>query len=178
MLWIVLILLIVLFIVFFNQLVREKNQINNAFSSVDVILKKRYDLIPNLIETVKGYAAHEKELIENVTNLRTKAMNSKDNDEVVMLDRGISDGLSNIMLLAENYPDLKSSANFLNLQQSLQKIEDELSAARRTYNAAVNEYNISLESFPTNIVAKMMNLKKKELFTVEEAIRGNVKVNF
>ena len=175
---IIILIVIVIFVLLYNQLIREKNQINNAFSSVDVILKKRYDLIPNLIETVKAYVTHEKELIETVTNLRTKAMNTKDTDEIVMLDRGISDGLNNIMLVAENYPDLKSSSNFLQLQETLLKIENELSAARRTYNAAVTEYNISLETFPTVLVGKLFGMKKKELFTIEEVVRENVKVSF
>ena len=171
------IVLVIIFILLYNQLIREKNQICNAFSSVDVILKKRYDLIPNLVETVKEYATYEKEILENVTNLRTRAMTAKDNDEVVMLDRGISDGIHDIMLLAENYPNLQSSQNFLSLQRSLEKIENELSAARRTYNAAVTEYNVSLESFPTIIVAKLLGLKKKELFTIEEIVREKIEVS-
>lgn len=174
--FLVIIILLALFIVLFNQLVREKNQIQNAFSSVDVILKKRYDLIPNLVEVVKGYAKHEKEVLETLTTLRTKAISAHDNDEVVMLDRGISDGIHDLLALAENYPDLKSSSNFLNLQESLQKVEDELSAARRTYNAAVTEYNISLQSFPTNLVAKIVNMKPKELFTIESVVRDNIKI--
>ena len=174
---IVVIILLIVFVILYNQLIREKHQIDNTFSTVDVILKKRYDLIPNLVETVKAYADYEKEIYESITNLRNKAIQSGDKDEVVKLDRGISDGIKEILVLAENYPELKASQNFLKLQKSLEKIENELSAARRTYNAAVTEYNISIESFPTNIVAGIFNMKKRELFTIEETIRKSIKID-
>lgn len=174
---IVIVVLIIIFILLYNQLIREKNQINNAFSMVDVILKKRYDLIPNLVETVKGYAEYEQNVFENIAMLRNRAINSIDRDEIVKLDRGISDGIGELLLIAENYPNLKLSENFLKLQTSLEKIENELSAARRTYNAAVTEYNISIESFPTNIIASLFKMKKSELFTVEESIKNNIKID-
>ena len=156
----------------------EKNQVNNAFSTVDVILKKRYDLIPNLVETVKGYGEHEKEIFEKVTSLRSTAMNSKEKDEIVKLDNDISQGINKLLLLAERYPALKASDNYLKLQESLENVENELSAARRTYNAAVTEYNISLESFPTIIIAKILNMKKNELFVIDDTVRNNLKVDF
>ena len=173
----VIVVLIIIFILLYNQLIREKNQINNAFSTVDVILKKRYDLIPNLVETVKGYAEYEQNVFENIAMLRNRAINSIDRDEIVKLDRGISNGIGELLLIAENYPNLKASENFLKLQTSLEKIENELSAARRTYNAAVTEYNISLESFPTNIIASLFKMEKSELFTVEESIKNNIKID-
>lgn len=171
------ILLIIIVVLLYNQLIREKHQIDNTFSTVDVILKKRYDLIPNLVETVKGYANYEKSVYENITSLRNMAMHSYDKNEIVKLDRGISDGINELLLLAEDYPALKASENFLKLQKTLEKIENELSAARRTYNAAVTEYNISIESFPTNIIANICQMKKSELFTIEETIRNNIKID-
>lgn len=175
---IVLVLIILFIVLMYNQLIREKNGVNNAFSTVDVTLKKRYDLIPNLVDTVKAYAKHEKEIYENISELRSKALNSNKNDEVVRLDKDISNGINELLLLAENYPDLKASENFLKLQNTLEKLENELSAARRTYNAAVTEYNISLESFPTNLFAKLFNMKKAEIFVIEPQARENQKLDF
>lgn len=169
--------LIIIIVVLYNQLIREMHQIDNAFSSVDVILKKRYDLIPNLVETVKGYANYEKSIYENITILRNKAIKSYDRDEIVELDKCISENLNELLILAENYPDLKATENFLKLQKSLEKIENELSAARRTYNAAVTEYNISLEAFPTNLVAVLFRMKKYELFSVDNSVRQNIKID-
>ena len=174
---IIALVIILIFILLYNQLIRERNQVNNAFSTVDVILKKRYDLIPNLVETVRGYGEHEKEVFEKVTSLRATAMNSKEKNEVVKLDNEISQGISKLLLLAERYPDLKASNNYLKLQESLEQIENELSAARRTYNAADTEYNISIESFPTNIVSKIFGMKKNELFVIDDSIRKNLKVD-
>ena len=134
-------IIIALFVILYNQLIREKHQMNSAFSTVDVILRKRYDLIPNLVETVKAYAKHEQSVYENITMLRNRALNSSNKDEIVKLDKSISDNINDILLLTENYPELRAGENFLTLQKSLEKIENELAAARRTYNAAVTEYS-------------------------------------
>ena len=174
---IVLIIFIIIVTILYNQLIREKNQVVNAFSTVNVILKKRYELIPNLVDTVKAYAKYEQNVFESITTLRTKAISSKDSNEIITLDKDISDNIDKILLLAEDYPNLKASDNFLKLQKTLENIEDELSAARRTYNAAVTEYNISLESFPTNIIAKIFKMKKNELFTIEDKSKNNIKIN-
>ena len=156
--WFVIIaIVLIIFILMYNQLVREGKQADNSFSTVNVLLKKRYDLIPNLVNTVKGYAMHEKEVFEKVTLLRDEAISQKSHDEIVKLDNGISSGIKDIFAVAEAYPELMASENFLALQKSLEKMEDELLAARRTYNAAVTEYNISLDSFPTNLVGKIFN---------------------
>lgn len=171
------IILVLIFIILYNQLIREKHQIDNAFSTVDVILRKRYDLIPNLVETVKAYSKHEQAVYSSITALRVQALQTQDKDEIVKLDKDISDGINDILLLAENYPELKASENYLELQKSLEKMENELSAARRTYNAAVTEYNISTETFPTNIIAKLFRFRKRNLFSVEEKIRNSLNVD-
>ena len=155
------IILILFVILLFNQIIREENAVNNAYATVDVYLKKRYDLVPNLVEVVKGHAAHEKEVFENVTNLRTKALNAENQESAVETDNKLNAALKDLLLVAEQYPNLQSNTSFIELQKNLLAIEDELSAARRTYNAAVTEFNISLESFPTNIVSKVMRKSKK-----------------
>lgn len=176
-LWIVLIVIALFIILLFNQIIREENDAKKAFSTVDVFLKKRYDLIPNLVETVKGHAAHEKEVFENIANARTKAVNSSDANAVVKADGELNSALKSLFMVAEQYPNLKTNASYLELQKNLLLLEDELSAARRTYNAAVTEYNVTLESFPTNIVAKMMNKKQKELFTANDDVRNSIKID-
>lgn len=174
-------IVIIIFIIvtlMYNQLVREGKQADNSFSTVEVLLKKRYDLIPNLVSTVKGYAVHEQEIFERITTLRNEVISQKSHNEIVKLDNGITSNLKDIFAVAEGYPELMASENFLSLQKSLEKMEDELLAARRTYNAAVTEYNISLDSFPTNLVAKICKMKKKELFIIDESVKANVKVDF
>ncbi len=168
---------LLIIILMYNSLVKSKNDVENAFGAMDVQLKMRYDLIPNLVATVKQYAAHEKELIENVTALRTKAMSGNiSNDEKVTLDNQISKSIGGIMVAVENYPDLKASENFVNLQRSLNEIESQISASRRAYNAAVTDYNNGVETFPKNILAGMMNYKRKEVFVIPEVERQNVNV--
>lgn len=176
--WLVIVILVVLFILMRNQLIRESKQADNAFSTVDVFLKKRYDLIPNLVNTVKGYAVHEKEVFERIATFRNEAVLQKSPNELVKLDNAITSSLKDVFAVAEDYPELMASENFLSLQKSLEKMEDELLAARRTYNATVTEYNISLDTFPTNLVAKIFKLQKKELFIIDEKEKENIKVDF
>jgi LemA protein len=168
----------VLIIIFmYNSLVRSKNDVENAFAGMDVQLKMRYDLIPNLVATVKQYASHEKDILENVTALRAKAMSGNiSNDEKVALDNQISKGIGGIMVAVENYPDLKANENFVNLQRSLNEIESQISASRRAYNSAVTDYNNAVETFPKNIMAGMMGYKRKEVFVIPEVERQNVNV--
>ena len=162
----------------YNNLVRKRNEVDNAFGGMDVQLKKRYDLIPNLVATVKQYANHEKSLFENITELRSKATSGKlTNDEKVALDNQISESFKGIMVAVENYPDLKASDNFINLQRTMNEVESQISAARRTYNAVITDYNNSIQVFPKNIVAGLMNLQHKEVFVIAEAERQNVNVN-
>lgn len=176
---IVLVLIIILAIIFFNQIVSEENMVKNAFSTVDVVLKKRYDIVPNLVEIVKKSFEHESEVLEKVTSIRTEAMNTTDANLAVETDNKFDSALKSVFVVAENYPDLKASHNFLALQEELLMIENELLAARRTYNAAVTEYNTTIQSFPTNLVAKMMKREPKKLFVVNDEVRNaiNLKIN-
>lgn len=165
-------------ILIYNGLVRKKNDVENAFGGMDVQLKKRYDLIPNLVATVKEYASHEKELLERVTQLRAKVTNDQlSNDEKVALDNEISQTLGGIMVAVENYPDLKANENFLNLQRTLNEVESQISAARRAYNSAVTDYNNGVETFPNSIIAGMMKYRRKEVFVIPDVERQNVDVS-
>lgn len=177
MLYIILIVLALLVMALYNSLIDKKNQVEYAFGGVDVMLKKRYDLIPNLVNTVKQYTIHEQELLEKLTNLRTEAIQGAlSQEEKVALDNRISGTLGQIMVAVESYPDLKANQNFLHLQASLNEVEEQISAARRAYNAAVTDYNNGVEKFPTNILANLMNLKRKKVFEILERERKNVNV--
>jgi LemA protein len=153
----------------FNRLIRLKNRAKEAWSDIEVQLKRRYNLIPNLIETVKGYAAHEKEVLEKVTEARTRAMGATGTKEKGEAENFLSQTLKSLFAVVENYPDLKASQNFLELQRELRDTEDKIQAARRFYNANVRDLNIKIESFPTNIIAKLFGFKKMDLFEIEEA---------
>jgi LemA protein len=164
-------------ILIYNSLVGKKNQVLNVFGSIDALLKKRYDLIPNLVSTVKTYMKHERGTLTDITELRAKAVSGKlSDDERVDLDNKISGMLGGIMVAVENYPDLKANQNFLQLQGAMNEIEEQISAARRAYNAAVTDYNNALEMFPSNIVASMMRYERKRLFEISEKERENVNV--
>ncbi len=168
-------LFVLLFIVFtYNNLVGAKNQVENAFGSIDAMLKKRYDLIPNLIETVKSYMKHEKDTLTNLTELRTKALSGISSDEKVQVENQLSGVMRSVMVAVENYPDLKASEQFTMLQRSWNEAEDQISAARRAYNAAVTSYNNAVEKFPSNIFASMFNHKRRQVFEVPEVERQNI----
>ncbi len=171
------VLFVIIVISMYNGLVRKRNEVDNAFGGMDVQLKKRYDLIPNLVSTVKQYASHEKELLTKVTELRAKATSGNlSPDEKVALDNQISAGMKGIMVAVESYPDLKANENFMNLQRTLTEVESQISAARRTYNAVITDFNNAIQSFPQNIIAGMMHLKRKEVFVIPETERQNVNV--
>lgn len=168
---------IIVVVAMYNNLVRKRNEVDNAFGGMDVQLKKRYDLIPNLVATVKQYATYEKELLTQVTEMRAKATSGTlSSDERVALDNQISAGMKSIMVAVENYPDLKASENFVNLQRTLNEVESQISAARRTYNAVITDFNNAIQTFPSNIIAGMMKLQRKEVFVIPEAERQNVNV--
>lgn len=177
MIWIaVAVVVIILFVILgmYNSLIGKKNDVENAFASIDTILKKRYDLIPNLVAAVKQYMQHERGLLENVTALRAKAISGGTSpDEAVALNNEINKALGGIMVAVENYPDLKASRNFIDLQRSLNEVEEQLSAARRAFNAAVTDFNNAVEMFPTNIMAGMMRYTRRQLFEIPEAERRN-----
>ena len=166
--------LAVAFIVIRNGLVGKKNEVERVFSTIDVMLKKRYDLIPNLVAAVKQYMHHEKNLLTDVTALRASAMKGNMNtDEKVNLDNMISKAIGGIMVAVENYPQLKANENFMHLQGSLNEIEEQISAARRAFNSAVTDYNNAVEMFPSNVVATMLNYTRKQVFETSEAERPN-----
>lgn len=163
----------------YNRLITLKNRSKEAWSDIDVQLKRRYDLIPNLVETVKGYAAHEREVFEKVTQARSQAMGAKTLQEKGKAENALSSTLKTLFAIAENYPDLKASTNFLELQRELRDTEDKIQAARRFYNTNVRDLNTKIEMFPASMVAKLFNFKSMEFFQVEEnAVREVPNVKF
>ena len=170
--------IVVIVVLMYNSLVAKKNEVDNMFASVDTLLKKRYDLIPNLVATVKEYMEYEKELLDKVTKLRTEAMRPGIGEKRKMeLDKEITASLGSILVAVENYPELKANENVLHLQHTLAEIEAQISAARRAYNQAVTDYNNALEMIPTNILANMMHYTPKELFSIDESERKNIDVH-
>jgi LemA protein len=167
--------IILLIILTYNNLVGSKNQVENAFGSIDAMLKKRYDLIPNLVETVKVYMKHERETLASITEMRTKAVSGTiSNDEKVQLDNQLSGMMRSVMVAVENYPDLKANDQFSMLQRSWNEAEEQISAARRAFNAAVTSYNNAVEKFPSNIFASMFGYKRRQVFEIPEVERQNI----
>ncbi len=162
----------------YNALQKLAVLVDEAWSGIDVQLKKRFDLIPNLVETIKGYASHEKELFEKVAGLRSGMMGTNSPEELGKMEGELRSTLKTLFAVAENYPELKANENFIKLQDSLQSIEDELEGARRYYNGVVRDLNTKIVVFPNNIIAGMLGLKKREFFEVNEGERENVKVDF
>ncbi len=162
----------------YNKFVGLKVRVEEAFSTMDVFLKKRYDLIPNLVETVKGYAAHERETLDSVISARTNAHDSKTVEEKIANEGELTKALSRLMVLAESYPNLKADAQFLNLQTQLQAVETDISQARKYYNGVVKFYNTLIMSFPSMFVASIAKFEKAQFFNIEEEERQNVKVSF
>lgn len=163
----------------YNGLIKLRNQVDEGWSDIDVQLKRRHDLIPNLVETVKGYAKHEKELFENVTKARASALEAKNPAEKAKKENMLTDTLKSLFAVAENYPQLKAADNFAKLQDELSDTENKIQAARRFYNGVTRDYNIKLEVFPNNLVAGPFGFKKREFFEVKDAKeRENVAVKF
>ena len=162
----------------YNGLVKLRNMVKDQWSQIDVLLKRRADLIPNLVETVKGYTKHEKETLEAVINARNKAVSAQSTEEEMKANGELSGALSKLFALAESYPDLKANANFMDLQNNLKETEDKISYARQFYNDAVLKYKNKLEVFPSNIVAGMFGFKPEPFFEATETERENVKVSF
>ena len=163
----------------YNALIRLRNQVDNAWSQIDVQLKRRHDLIPNLVETAKGYMKHERETFETITKARAAAMGAKNVSESAQAEGQLADALSKFMLVVENYPDLKANQNFLALQEELTSTENKISFARQSYNDQVLFYNNKIQMFPSNILAGMFGFSKRDFFEVEsEAERAVPKVSF
>ena len=172
---ILMILAIVLFIILikYNEIIAQKNKVKQAKSGIDIYLNQRFDLIPNLVECVKVYSKHEKDLIENITKTRSEYMVNKSLGKAEKLNNN----MNKLVAVAENYPELKASEQYLNLQKNLTKIESQLQAARRIYNSEVTKYNTIILKVPTNIIAHMFNFKEEELFEIEEFKRENINMN-
>ncbi len=174
----IIVLLVIYVIMVYNSLVGTRNIVREAFSTMDVYLKKRWDLIPNLVETVKGYAKHEQETFEQITSLRTDTYDSLTMNKKIDVNEKLSQGITKLLAVAENYPDLKSNENFLNLSANLTKVEEDIANSRKYYNGAVRNLNNKIEMFPSNIVAGMFKFEKAQMFEAKEEEKENVKVEF
>lgn len=166
---VVVVILVLWFILTYNRFVTLRNRCREAWADIDVQLKRRYDLIPNLVETVKGYASHERELFEKVTEARTQAMNAQGIKERGDAENTLSQTLKSLFAVSENYPALRAAENFLELQRELTDTEDKIQAARRFYNGNVRDFNTGLQSFPQNAVAGIFHFKAAEFFEIAEA---------
>jgi len=162
----------------YNGFIKLKNSVDESFSTMDVYMKKRYDLIPNLVETVKGYAKHEQETLERVIQARNKAMASESINEKEAGENMLTGTLKSLFALSESYPELKADTQFLDLQKQLQKVEEDIANARKYYNAVVKSFNTKVESFPSNIIAGIFNFEKFPFFIIEESQRENIEVSF
>ena len=179
---IIIVFIIVLFLLYFgylyNSLVQLRNRVENAWSQIDVQLKRRADLVPNLVETVKGYAKHEKTVLENVTRARSALMDARGVGEVEKADNMLTGALKSLFAVAENYPNLKANENFLKLQEELEEIENRIAYSRQFYNDTVLMYNNKCQMIPSNIIASLFNFKEAEFFQIEESSRKLPKVKF
>lgn len=175
----VLVVLIIVVIAMYNGLVTSRQKVKNAWSQIDVQLQRRFDLIPNLVEAVKGYMSHENEVLTKIAELRTSWANATTVGAKADLDNQLTGALKTIMAVSENYPDLKANVNFSELQEELRNTENKISFSRQFYNDTTTMYNTKLEVFPSNLIASMFNFKAEELFKVDDPeTRKNVKVDF
>jgi len=169
------VIMIVWFIVEYNKFIKLLNKVEQSQSGIDVYLKQRFDLIPNLVETVKGYAKHEEKVLEEITKLRQSFNDNKNKD--LKVSEELNNEFTKLLAVVEKYPDLKANEGFLKLQEQLAKIESQLQASRRIYNSDVTEYNIKVHSVPSNIIASLFAFKEKSLFEINESEKGNINVN-
>ncbi len=176
---VILVLLIIFVIGIYNALIRLRNQVDNSWSQIDVQLKRRHDLIPNLVETAKGYMQHERQTFEEITKARSQAMGAKSVSEAAKAEGALGGALSRFMLVVENYPDLKANQNFLAVQEELTSTENKISFARQSYNDQVLFFNNKIQMFPSNVVAGMFSFGKRDFFEIESAAEREVpKVSF
>ena len=173
---VVIAVLVIYLIVQYNGFVKTNNMVKEAFSTMDVYLKKRWDLIPNLVEVVKGYAKHEKETFNEITTLRTNSYDEMSMSKKIDVNEQLTQGISKIMAISENYPELKASENFLQLSKDLTQIEDEIANSRKYYNGSVRILNTKIQMFPSNIVAGMFGFKQASMFEANAEEKNNVKV--
>lgn len=175
---VIIIIIVLLVIKFYNDLINARNHVENSWSQIDVQLQRRNDLIPNIVETVKGYAGHEKETFTKVTEARANMANATSVREVAEADNMISDALKSLFAVSEAYPDLKANQNFIELQEELSETEDKISYSRQFYNDTVLKYNNLCEQFPSSIIAGIFHFKKSEFFEAQEGTRAAPKVEF
>ena len=175
---IIIVVLVIFVIGMYNSLIRLRNRVKNAWSQIDVQLKRRYDLIPNLVETAKGYLKHERETLEKVVQARNMAMNAQGVAEQAKAEGQLTQTLKSLFAVVENYPDLKANQNMMMLQEELTSTENRIAFARQHYNDSAMTYNNAIQVFPKNIIAGMFNFKEFEFFEADEAERENVKVKF
>lgn len=166
------------FIGIYNKLAKLKVMVEEASSDIETFLKQRYDMIPNLVEMVKGYAKHESATLEKVTEMRTKAMSAGTLPEKMTLEDGLTSAISKIFAVAENYPDLKANTNFIQLQATLKELEESIQKSRRYYNGAARDFNTAIVVFPTNLIAQLFGYKKVDFFEASEEEQKNVEVKF
>lgn len=174
----IIVILIVAFIAIYNGLVVKRTRVDNGWAQIDVQLKRRYDLIPNLVETVKGYAAHEKEVLAKVTEMRSRAMGATTPEAMAEANNQLSSTLKSLFAVAENYPQLKANENFMRLQEELAATENKIAFARQFYNDVVMDYNMTIQKFPQTILAGMFNFTARQFFAAPETEREAVKVKF
>lgn len=172
----IIVLILIYFGVTYNSFVKLNNTVKEAFSTMDVYLKKRWDLIPNIVETVKGYAKHEKSTLKEIIELRNSTYDNMSANEKVDVNNKLSQGINKLMAIAEAYPDLKANENFKDLSQQLTKVEDDIANSRKYYNGAVRIFNDKVQMFPSNIVAGMLGFKEQKMFEASESERKNVQV--
>lgn len=175
---VILVVIVGFVIATYNELVRLKNKVKNAFSQIDTQLQRRFDLIPNLVETVQGFASHEKELLENVTASRSGYINAGTNQEKLAMNNQLTAGLRSLFAVAESYPELKSNTNFLNMQEELSDTEDKIMFSRQFYNDAVTMYNNKIQMFPGSIIAGMFGFTEEELYDADEKANEVPRVKF
>ncbi len=174
---IVFIVIILLFVLLtYNRLVASKNLVKEAFSTMDVYLKKRWDLVPNLVECVKGYTKHEQETLEEIVKLRNSKYENMNNGEKIQKGEEIASQISKIMILSESYPDLKASENFVNLSKELVQVENDIENSRKYYNGTVKNYNIDILKFPNNLIASIFGFKEEKMFEAKDYEKENIKV--
>ena len=181
--WLYIIIAIVIILILFvfitqNSLIKLDNKVEEAFSTMDIYLKKRWDLIPNLVETIKGYTKHESNTLESVINLRNNSYDSITSNDKVEVNNKLTTEINKIMVIIEKYPELKANDNFKDLTKQLTKIEEDIANARKYYNGTVRLYNNKVEMFPSNIIAKIFDYQTKKMFEITTTERENVNVNF
>ena len=172
----VIVILLIYFLITYNQFVSLKNNVEEAFSTMDVYLKKRWDLIPNIVETVKGYANHEKDTLNEIIKLRNNTYDNMTTSDKLKTNHKVAQDISKIMLLAESYPDLKTNQNFIDLSKQLTKVEEDIANARKYYNATIRIMNNKVQMFPSNIVAKMLGFKELKMFEASSEEKENIKI--